>query len=105
MKLIVAYVRASSADGLLRVIERAGLHQLSLARVHVVVRPPALSAGDDAAQENDSDVRLEAYCEDERADHVLALILEVGRIGPRPLGSVFVVPVERHAVIAPGVVR
>jgi len=95
MKMIVAFVRPSLAARIVGVIERAGLYHLSLSRVHCIVHPS--DAG--MAPEGEADVRLEAYCEDARVEHLVAVIREVGRIGNLPVGAVFVVPVDRHEPI------
>ena len=101
MKMIVAFVRPSLADRNVRAIERAGLYHLSLSRVHGVVHPNEAIVRADLAPEGESDVRLEAYCEDARTEQIVALIHEVGRIGDLPVGAGFVVPVERHEAIGP----
>lgn len=99
MKMIVAFVRPSLADRIVRVIERAGLYHLSLCRVHGVVHPNEVIARADLAPEGEADVRLEAYCADGRAEQIVALIQEAGRIGDLPTGAVFVVPVDQYAAI------
>lgn len=101
MKMIVAFVRPSLADRIVRVIERAGLYHLSLCRVHGVVHPSETIVRADLAPEGEADVRLEAYCDDARVEQVVALIREAGRIGDLPGGAVFVVPVEQYAGIGP----
>lgn len=99
MKMIVAFVRPSLADRIVRVIERAGLYHLSLCRVHGVVRPNEAIVRADMAPEGEADVRLEAYCEDGRVEQIVALIQEAGRIGDLLTGAVFVAPVDQYTAI------
>lgn len=99
MKMIVAFVRPSLADRVVRVIERAGLYHLSLSRVHGVAHPNETIVRADMAPEGEANIRLEAYCEDARVEQIVAVIREVGRIGDLPVGAVFVVPVEQHEAI------
>ena len=101
MKVIVAFVRPSLAARIVRVIEGAGLYHLSVSRVHCIVHPKEAIVRPDMSPEGEADVRLEAYCEDARAEQIVAVIREVGRIGDLPVGAVFVVPVERHESIGP----
>lgn len=95
MKMVVAFVRPSQADRIVHVLDRAGLFQLSLSRVHGVVRPNAPVVRADMAPEGELEIRLEAYCENDRVEHVVAVIHEMGRVGDLASGAMFVHPVDR----------
>lgn len=99
MKLIVAFVRPSDADRVVYALERAGLYQLSLCRVHGVVRPDGPILRADMGSDGTAEVRLEAYCDDNRVEQAVALIRETGHVGDLPSGAVFVHPVEQAGVI------
>ena len=99
MKMIVAFVRPSLAERIVRVIERAGVYQLSLTQVQVIVNPNKAIVRAEMAPEGEVDTRLEAYCEDARVEQIVAAIREGGRIGDLPVGAVFVVPVDRYEAI------
>lgn len=99
MKLIVAFVHSAQASHVVRVLERAGLFLLALSRVHGVVHPDEPIVRADLGAEGGPEVRLEAYCEDGRVEHVVALIQETARVGDFPSGAVFVHPVEHAAGI------
>lgn len=99
MKMIVAFVRPSLAERIVRVIERAGLYHLSLSGVRGIVHPNEAIIRADMAPEGEADVRLEAYCEDAPVEQIVAVIREVGRIGDFLVGAVLVVPVDRHEAI------
>ncbi len=101
MKMIVAFVRPSLAERIVRVIELAGLYHLSLSGVRGIVHPNEAIVRADLAPDGEADVRLEAYCEDARVEQIMAVIREVGRIGDFPVGVVFVVPVDRHEALGP----
>lgn len=99
MKLIVAFVRPSHAGRVVHALECAGLYQLSLGRVHGVVHPDELITRADMGSDGSAEVRLEAYCQDDRVEQTVALIRETGHIGDLPSGTVFVHPVEQAGVI------
>jgi len=95
MKLILAYVHPSHADRIVHALERAGLYQLSLTRVHGVVHPDEPIVRPDMGSVGSPETRIEAYCEDDRAESVVALIRETGHVGNLPSGVVFVHPVDQ----------
>lgn len=101
MKLIVAFIHPSQADRVVQVLERAGLFQMSVARVHSVVHPGGPIVRADLAPEGSSEVRFEAYCEEPRVEHVVTLRKEAARIGDFPAGAVFVHPVEQAWGLGP----
>lgn len=104
MKMIIAVVRPSLAERIVRVIERAGLYHLSLSGVRGIVHPNEAIVRADLAPEGEADVRLEAYCEDARVERIVAVIREVGRIGDLPVGAMFVAPVGQHESLGPSAI-
>lgn len=99
MKLVVAFVHADHAHGVVQALERSGLFHVSFSRVLTVVQPDAPIFRPELASEGDWDVRLEAYCADDRVEQVMALIRERAHVGALPCGAVFVHPVEQAACL------
>lgn len=95
MKQIVAFVHSSHANRIVRALETAGLYQLATSRVHGVVHPGEPIVRADLADEGGAEVRLEAYCDEDRLEMAVRLIREHGHIGDFPSGAVFVLPVEQ----------
>jgi len=96
MKLVVAFVHPAQAGGVVRALEQAGVYHLSLSRVHGIVQPDAPIVRADMGGEGEPEVRLEAYCEDVRIEHIVGLIRDRGHVGDLPSGTVFAHPVD-HA--------
>jgi nitrogen regulatory protein PII len=103
MKLIVAFIRPSHAEPVVRALEQAGLYHLSLSRVHGVVQPDAPVVRADMGAEGELEVRLEAYCEDARFEQAVELIRETGHIGSLPSGALFVHPVDHAWIVSQAV--
>ena len=95
MKLVVAYIHPIQAGRVVRALEEAGVYHLSHSRVHGVVQPDAPIVRADLGSEGESEIRLEAYCEEARVAHVVGLIRDRGHVGDLPSGAVFVHPVDQ----------
>ena len=96
MKLVVAFVHPAQAGRVVRALEKAGVYHLSLSQVHGILKPDAPIVRADMGGEGEPEVRLEAYCEDGRVEHIVGLIRDRGHVGELPSGTVFVHPVD-HA--------
>ena len=102
MKQIVAFVRPSHAGRVVHALESAGLYHLSFCRIHKVVHPDGPIVRAQMGSDGSAEVRIEAYCEQDRVEHAVALIREFGRVGELPAGAVFVHSVDEALSIGSG---
>ncbi len=83
-------------------LESAGLYHLSFCRIHKVVHPDGPIVRAQMGSDGSAEVRIEAYCEQDRVEHAVALIREFGRVGELPAGAVFVHSVDEALSIGSG---
>lgn len=102
MKQIVAFVRPSHAGRVVHALESAGLYHLSFCRIHEVVHPDGPIVRAQMGSDGSTEVRVEAYCEQDRVEHTVALIRELGRVGDLLAGAVFVHSVDEAWSIGSG---